>query len=358
MLLHRVSFSPSALRQSLKALARSIQGKQSGWFVRCDLGAVPFIPQCACCLSPTSKGRRETSRHHPSGVVVPYCEECLAGVGRLGVRLLAWRLASILLGLAACAFVPLFAWITKPVAVVGAAAIAGLPGLAHVLWRAFGKEHQNQKFKATTSVAGGIACSNEEWARILSERMGTTYQLVQVRCSYPTGWAYGGVVIALLLTPWLFDWFHPPLRLLNLTDSVLSVSVDRHVIANVEPARGENPRAGVLTKVAAGHHVITARRRDGALVDEVTANVIAGQTHLFAPSRPKGICFWLERSGIGRNSNGKTLRELLVSENDFWALPDNIDGWFEPAPGSASTLGTGGTVISLRQGPCVVGGDD
>jgi hypothetical protein len=230
--------------------------------------------------------------------------------------------------------------------------MAGLPWLAFIIGQALSAQRRIQDQRAVILIAGGLACFNAEWAKILSERLGTSFRPARVHANFAAGWAYGGVVVALLLTPWLYDSFHPVLRLLNLTDSVLSISVDNRFLANVEPAQSENPRAGVLTNIVAGHHLLSARRHDGTLVEQLTADVLAGQTHLFAPARPKGICFWLERFAVGRDSEGKTARELLEGEQNFWVLETTVDVWFEPAPSSAGRFGTGGVVTSLRQGAC------
>jgi len=261
-------------------------------------------------------------------------------------------LASLLVGLAASVFVPMLPWVPKLVAVAGAAAIAGLPYLAYVILQTVAAQHGVRDDVAVIPAATGLICLNEGWAKALSEQLGSSYEPTSVRTHLVASWAFGGLVIAGLLTPWLYDSFHPVLRLVNLTESVLTISVDEHFLANVEPTQAENPRAGIFTNLAAGHHVLSARRADGLVVQRVTADVLAGQTHLFAPARPKGACFWVERSAVGRNSEGRSTREVLEGESGFWVLPTEIDVWFGPAQGSVTQFGTGGVVTSLRQGVC------
>ena len=85
---------------------------------------------------------------------------------------------------------------------------------------------------------------------------------------------------------------------------------------------------------------------------KITAEVLAGHAHLFAPARPRNICFWIERTGLGRLQGGGATREILEPLSSFWSINSDIDIWFGPAFGSKSTHFTGGIVTALRQGSC------
>lgn len=352
----RMSFrrvlSASLALERASAASRLVLPRHWTWFVACDVRSVPFTARCAYCLAPTNNGRRESGRHHPSGVVVPYCSECLSRLGRQGVLTLAWCLASALLGLVAIAFIPMLAWIPKALAVTLAAALAFLPWIVHLIWRVFRSQHSLTLNRAVVVFEDGLGCSNEIWARQLAEQFGTVPTQRRVYASSAANWSYGGVVVAVLLSPWLYDAFHPQLRLLNLSEDSLVISADDHVLAKLEPTSTENPRAGSLIRVASGRRALAARRTDGTLVEAITVDLLVGHTHLFAPSRPQNVCFWLEQVRLGRSSDGRSIRELLTGSENFWALPAEIDSWFGPVPGSVSRYGTGGLVTSLRQGAC------
>ncbi|HEX6272717.1 MAG TPA: hypothetical protein VFZ53_06755, partial [Polyangiaceae bacterium] len=81
--------------------------------------------------------------------------------------------------------------------------------------------------------------------------------------------------------------------------------------------------------------------------------VAAGREHLFAPAS-EGFCFWLESTGYGRSGERRAEREPLEGPPHFWALPNELGGWFAAAPEAAvaETRWTGGTVTVLRQAPC------
>jgi hypothetical protein len=313
--------------------------------VASSLDSVPYLPICAGCLATTELGRCE-SKH----VVIPYCSVCLASIGRYSVGVLAWILAAILSSLTACLFLSMLPWVSEGTAIGWALAFAVIPGLTAQIWNDY--TERSQRTRAVFSTKGGLACRNTEWARQLGERMGVAVHSKQMRIGAKIGWANSGVLIALLATPWLYRTFHPTVRILNLTDDVIVTFVDEHKLAKVQLTSSENPAAGLFTRIPLGKRLLSARRVDGALVDQVVADVIAGHDHLFAPGRPRRICFWLERIGLGRSQPGAVQREVLAPDTSFWSIRSDVDVWFEPAAGSSSTHFTGGIVTALRQDTC------
>ena len=355
MLTHRV---PSGkIVEWLRGAARTAMSRRDIWFVECDARKVPFIAECANCLVPTNQGLRESSQRHGGGAIVPYCGECLARVARERVLRLAWRLSSMLLGLVASLFIPMLAWLPKVPAVILAAVTVCLPWFAYGIWQAFRQKRSVVDSRAVVELEGGLGCFNEHWGRKLAQLLGTTPVLRRVYPHSLAEWSYGGVVVAVLLTPWLYDAFHPQLRLLNLTEDTLVISADHHVLAKLEPTSTENPRAGSLIRLASGPRQLTAHRADGTLVETVSADLLAGRTHLFAPSRPPNTCFWLEQTQVGGSSNRESKHELPDDRSNFWVLPEDVDNWFGKILDSGPTSGTGGVVTSLRQGLCSRAGE-
>lgn len=305
------------------------------------------MPICAGCLAATELGRCEAK-----GVVIPYCSACLASIGRYGVGLLAWILATILSSLTACLFLSMLPWVTEGAAIGWALAFAVVPWLAGQMWKNYTEQLPSRRGKAVFAMKGALACKNAEWAKRLGERMGVDVQSKHMRIGARIGWASGGVVIALLATPWLYESFHPCIRILNLTDDVILAFADDHKLGSVQLTSSENPSAGLLTRIPLGQRRLSARRVDGTVVDEEVVDIIAGHAHLFVPRRPRRICFWIERIGLGRSQRVAVQREVLAPDASFWSIKSDVDVWFESALGSSSTHFTGGVVTALRQGAC------
>ena len=103
----------------------------------------------------------------------------------------------------------------------------------------------------------------------------------------------------------------------------------------------------------AGLHTLVARDPEGREIERERVEVRAGRPHLFAPASA-GHCFWLETREYGRDAVTEVAREPLEGPPYFWALPQNLGGWFLPAPEATKSEArlTGGAVTVLRQGPC------
>ncbi len=346
----------SSIRGRIGGLARVLRHivpqKRTYWFVSCDVNHVPFLRICACCLAPTEGGRREVARGGTGATLVPYCNACLSKVGRFGLAMMAWNLSSVLLGVAGCLYVPLIPWISGRTATLTAAIVAGLPWLLGQLWSNATADDAPGLGRAVFIVKGGLACMNSQWATRLGELLETKAHSQRRRIATHVGWACAGVVIALVATPWLYDILHPYVRILNLTDNGVVVFADGHELVHVQPTSGENPLAGSLTRVPSGKRHFTVRQLDGVIVEDLTVYVFAGHHHLFAPAKPQGVCFWVERAQVGRSRNPVTKRTLLWQQDSFWSLDNEVDAWFRPAQSSNSARVTGGVVRALRQGAC------
>jgi hypothetical protein len=271
--------------------------------------------------------------------------------------MLAWNLASTLLGVAACLYLPLTPWISERAATVVAASLSFVPWLLGRVWKNLPADGTSLREPAAFVDKGGLFCVSEAWAAQLGERLGAQCRSVRRTVKSHAGLAFAGVVIALVATPWLYDYFHPYVRMLNLTEDALVVAVDDHIVAKVQPTSGENPLAGSIARVPAGKRVFVARHLDGATVEDLKTDVLAGRLHLFAPGRPEGTCFWLERTAGGRTGRDEVIRKVLTQTASFWTLDTEIDAWFQPALGSNKSQLTGGFVTALRQGTCPTSGD-
>ena len=335
------------MRKVAYFVAQCLPASRDYWVIAGRFDSIPYMPICASCLATTELGRCEGN-----GVLIPYCSACLSSIGRTGVGNLAWILAEVLSSMTACAFLAMLPWVSEGAAIGFALAFTVVPWLAGQTWKNYSERLPSRHGKAVFVIAEGLACRNAEWAAQLCNRMGAHVHSKCLRIGAKLGWASSRVLIALLATLWLFVTFHPTVRILNLTDDVIVTFADEHKLAIVQLTSSENPSAGSLTRVPLGKRLLSARRLDGTIVDQALADVIAGHAHLFAPSRPRNICFWVERTGIGRAHDGLARREVLAPLANFWSIKSDIDVWFEPALGSSSTHFTGSVVTALRQGAC------
>ncbi len=340
-------FGSKCVRKTAHFISHSLPASRDYWVVSGRFDSIPYMPICASCLATTELGRCEGK-----GVVIPYCSACLSSIGRTGVGNLAWILAEILSSMTACAFLAMLPWVSEGAAIGFALAFAVVPWLTGQIWKNYSERLPSRHGKAVFAIAEGLACRNAEWATQLGNRVGANVHSKRLRIGTKLGWASSGVLIALLATPWLFEIFHPYVRIVNLTDDVIVAFADGHKLASVQLTSSENPSAGSLTRIPLGQRRLSARRLDGTIVDQVLADVIAGHSHLFAPGRPQSICFWVERTGLGRARDGLAQREVLAPLASFWSIKSDIDVWFEPASGSSSTHFTGSVVTALRQGAC------
>jgi hypothetical protein len=169
-------------------------------------------------------------------------------------------------------------------------------------------------------------------------------------------WQYSGLLLSALLSPWAHSYFHPLLRVLNLTGGPLTVLIDGQVALSLPATSSESPLAGAELHPAAGSHQFSARNAQGTVLSQINGRLIAGATHLYAPSH-NGQCFWLETAHYGSAGSGVD-RVMLSPDEQFWLLSAEVDFWFVPPPASpGDSRLSGGAVTALRQGPCPAADD-
>ena len=322
------------------------------WIVLADVDRIECVAECARCQGPATSSRREDCPSDGKTIIIPYCQNCLDSLGRRGAGHLGWVLASVLLGVAGCLFLPLVPWLSKSGAIASAMVVAALPWMFGQLWLLRADHAESSGRRAAYPCPEGLICINGDWAQRLGLGLGAPVQPRRVRVGIGMGWSAAGMIIAATVTPVLHDSFHCETRIVNLSEQDLVVSVDGHQIAVVKATTRENPLAGMRVRIASGSRHIESRRRDGKLAHESFTQLAAGRAYLYAPAHPADVCFWIERTAFGRSRPSQIDREYLPSNTDFWELPISIDSWFAPALGPKSDSFTGGVVTSLRQGDC------
>jgi hypothetical protein len=144
----------------------------------------------------------------------------------------------------------------------------------------------------------------------------------------------------------------PHLRIVNVSERPLSVSVDDRMVAALAPVSWETPEQGETVRVAAGAHELVARGADGVVVDRTTAELVAGHEHLWAPAHgPR--CFRIEVDAYGAAREGAPRDVELPATASAWDLGSRVDAWFEPNPPSrASDRWSGGVRRAVRERAC------
>ncbi|HET9932755.1 MAG TPA: hypothetical protein VFQ35_18755 [Polyangiaceae bacterium] len=304
---------------------------------------------CACCGDSafSQLGLRSGARR----LLIPYCEPCVVHVANDATQTLAERLASLIAGLAACLALPIFLpWWSKVACSAACLVVAALPFARRLLRSKPRPPHTSHGRAAWFSSAALLVCKNERFAQELAARAGTQTEPRAGEKSYRVALAYLGV-LAFVLAPLSHAYQHPSVRILNLGDLPFELRVDARALTRVEPSSGESPFAGADVNVPAGRRTFEARDAEGRVVDRTEVEVLAGSHHLYAPASPE-TCFWLETLGYGRGARKPAYEPLLGTER-FWAIPDDVRGWFSPATdANPDARVTGGSARVLRQGPC------
>lgn len=296
--------------------------------------------------------RREVSPSGDKTIQIPYCEACRGRMASHTATHLGAVLASMLLGVAGCLFMPLLPWVPRTAAVSIAVVLALVPWVLEKIWLIATQIRGGYAQRAAYLCSEGITCLNVDWAGAMGRHLDLPVRFRRGGWVAAVGWSAAGVIIAATATPSLHDAFHCETRIVNLTEDELVIAVDGHLLASLKATSQENPLAGAVVRLASGTRHVVARRHDGSIVHEATIQVRAGQTYFYAPAHPSSTCFWIERAGIGRSKTDKLAQEFLSPINEFWELPVAINVWFTPAIGHRPEPFTGGVVTSLRQGPC------
>lgn len=227
------------------------------------------------------------------------------------------------------------------------------PVLVGALRRRRPPEGHSARGPAVRARGAELECANPDYARSLGELNGAGVVSARYRESrvHPGFWVH--LVWAPLLAWFVFDRTRPVVRVVNLTGDPITIEVDGARVLSVAPTSVESPSAGAEVRVAAGRRTLVARRESGESFSSDEVEVELGHIHLFAPGSD-GYCFWLEESAVGQRGTGVTGRMPLAGPPYFWALPEDIGGFFAPAPASMLAEGalSGGVITVLRQAPC------
>ena len=320
--------------------------------VKLEPAALATPDFCACCAATAATSRCE--RLGAREIVVPYCVRCLRHASAAGTRNLAAAVGSCLLAVTLALALPL-AWPSASlwVHVLSVVTVSCLPLVPRAFRPRVEPGHTAAERAAWWRSERELCCTNPRFAEALSTQPGAEV-LEPARGAEPRFfvWLAAGPLVAAVGAPsgWMFH--HPVVRVLNLTDARMTVSIDDRSVASLEPSSTENPTAGVELRLPSGDHTMTTVVLGGeAVATRVTLR--SGATHLFAP-QSAGQCFWLEETGYGRHGSRGTVVLPLTGEGGFWVLPRRVDTWFAPNPPAAGPdqRSSGGILVALRQSPC------
>jgi len=309
---------------------------------------------CACCGEPAARSSLTRGRAG-SGLIVGYCDDCTAHVGRDATRALAGAVASSLLGGGLALSLPFAdrppSLVTLALFVVAAALV---PVLVVVLWpRRPAPGHASDGPAARFVADGVLLCANDRYAAELARANGAKHELAKFRERRFVAWLLVPPPLCALAGVATLVVSSPLVRVVNLGTERVTVDVDGRRIVAVEPTSVENASAGAEVRITAGEHELVARTGAGREIERVHVRVEGGHPHLFAPGSD-GYCFWLESAEYGRGRASEPVREPLEGAVHFWVLPADLGGFFRHVPeqAHAETRLTGGTVTMLRQAPC------
>lgn len=326
----------------------------SGFIVTLNPLASEIPPECASCGALASSSRVARRASDDATIIVPYCDACHARTSAPGTQALSSGIASCLVAITLASALPAV-FQRLPIALLVAIVILGalltvvagqtlsrsprlgLSGVPRAVW---------------WTASGELACTSEAWAAELARR--NQCAIRRARLSEPKNrWLFApGPLLGLLLVALFYPFYHPRVRILNLTPERLTIWVDGRPEADVEPTSTENPRAGVERRLPAGMRLLEARTPVGRVVSRVEVRVLGGGRHLYAPGSD-GYCFWLESTAYGRSAPATENVTPLISEQRFWVIPEDVDSWFSPnPPPTADDHSTGGVLSALRQAPC------
>ncbi len=342
-------------------------------FLGARRGVVPA--ECACCgaLAVSTQAISDGVEQH---LLIGYCDECAAHVARHATRRYAALFGGALLAACLAAGLPVAmpAW---PMAVDAALAALGalaVPLLAGALERV-PRGHAAAGPSVLFGKPGELWSRRRDWAERFAEGLALDSGPEPVSAGRRLSMASLPLALgAALLAFALHRFHHPPLRVLNLGDGTLVLTVDGRFAGRVEPTSGESSRAGLEVRVPSGRRFLEARDTSGNLLASASVQIASGRHHLYAPGSVE-TCFWLESRSYGKEQSqnqgperperpgrpGRPGRPRLGAEtivplegaDRFWVLPDNLRGWFSPNPRDSSGANlTGGTSVALRQAPC------
>ncbi len=302
-------------------------------------------------------------------LLIGYCDECAAHLARHATRRYAALFGGALLAACLAAGLPVAlphwpAWVDAAFSALGALLVPLLAGALERVPRGHAAAGPSVFFHEP----GELWSRRREWAERFAEGLGLDRGPEPVAARRRLSIASLPLALgAALLAFALHRFHHPPLRVLNLGQGTLVLTVDGRFAGRVEPTSGESSRAGLELRVPSGRRRLEARDTGGNLLAAASVRLLSGKHHLYAPASAE-TCFWLESRSYGkeqiqkqperperpeRPKQGSETIVPLQGEDRFWVLPDNLRGWFSPNPRDSSGANlTGGTSVALRQAPC------
>ncbi|EYF01630.1 Hypothetical protein CAP_7949 [Chondromyces apiculatus DSM 436] len=179
------------------------------------------------------------------------------------------------------------------------------------------------------------------------------------------GIAVGAVLAVVLLGVVYFFASRPTLRIVNTTGTDgITVSVDGEPLApSLKNAAKENESLVKVLTLSSGAHKIEAKDATGKVLETFNLDFESGlgSNYLYAPARPKGVCFFVQTDEYKTNATAAdTVTDrfkALEQDRTIWKMPASIDYWFQDSPESVTIKtkkSSSGNVIkrSLRQAAC------
>lgn len=307
---------------------------------------------CACCLASPTSSRKEAVGEQ--SLIVPYCGECLRHASARTTRNLAVVVPSLLVAGTLSFALPIASGALPLVlAVALIVLLSAAPVVLRLGVRLKPRPHHSARERAAWWIREGeLACTSTRWAGELAR--GNSAELRAARLSGPPFpfWLALGPVSALVMAPLGWYLHHPVVRILDLNETRIVVTVDGRPLASVEPTSSESALAGVEVRLPAGEHELVATSPDGAEVHRARVRIQSGRRHLYAPAGTRH-CFWLEETRYGRLGSELGAIDPLTGRERFWVLPRRVDTWFAPNPEpTADRQSSGGVLVALRQAPC------
>lgn len=306
---------------------------------------------CACCGAPAASSQREQAGAEEA--LVPYCVRCLRHASARVTRNLAAGIASCLAASTLSLALPL-AW--PSLSLLSCSLLVLLGSLVPLVPRALPLRAQAGHSAAERAAYflpdGRLYCENPRFADAIASQTDAPVEALEAREPRFVPWLTLGPIVALIAAPSVWMLHHPLVRVLNLSDSRITVSVDGRPVLSLDPTSAESPTAGAEVRMPSGEHELVSTLADGT-TERTRARLESGGAHLYAPLSA-GKCFWLEETHYGRERERRAEVLRLGTDDRFWVLPRRVDSWFAPNPTPPESEGrsSGGTLVALRQAPC------
>jgi hypothetical protein len=317
--------------------------------LRGDLSGLSLPNRCAACGEEATRALPLRATGHPE-IAVPYCTRCSRRLARHGTLVVALTLSSSLVAVCfAFAFPLLWPWSDRATHAL-AAVLASLIPLA-LGWALFGEVGGGWQASVWWLPDGRLACHEGPFARGLASDNSLDSELCRGRSRRVSPWLVAGPVLGLLASGPAHHYRHARLVVLNVSGRPFSLHVDGRFVLRAEPTSAESPGSAHVARIPAGTRHLQAVLPEGGALGSTTATLRISSDHLYAPGS-EGRCFWLERTGYGRQ-RGRRL-EALRSSSGFFRPPVPVDSWFlaSPEPVAGDDRSSGGSLVALRHSAC------